>query len=159
MSQAFTVTFYGVRGSYPCPDPKVMRVGGNTACVYVRVGGHLIVLDAGTGIINLGKQLMKETITGHNGSEPAPLVINLFFTHTHHDHTQGFPFFLPAYRGTTTLYIFGPRMLQEDLREALSRAMVSPAFPVDLDDLHSRRVGHTVDENEMIVLLANRHEP
>jgi len=159
MGEAFTVTFHGVRGSYPCPNPKVMRVGGNTACVEVRAGGHLIVLDAGTGIINLGKQLMQASMAGDNGSGYAPLIVNLFFTHTHHDHTQGFPFFLPAYSGTSTLYIFGPRMLQEDLREALSRAMVSPAFPVDLDDLHSQRVVHTVDETEMIVLRANQQLP
>ena len=159
MSEGITVTFHGVRGSYPCPDPRLMRVGGNTACVEVRAGGHLIVLDAGTGIINLGKKLMQESAAANNGASPAPLIINLFFTHTHHDHTQGFPFFLPAYRGTSTLYIFGPRMLQEDLREALSRAMVSPAFPVDLDDLHSRRVVHTVDETEMIVLQPNQHQP
>jgi len=159
MSGEFTVTFHGVRGSYPCPDPKVMRVGGNTACVEVRAAGHLIVLDAGTGIINLGKKLMKESMAARNGSGPAPLVINLFFTHTHHDHTQGFPFFLPAYRGTSTLYIFGPRMLQEDLREALSRAMVSPAFPVDLDELHSQRVVRNIDETEMIVLHPNQQLP
>ena len=159
MSEAFTVTFHGVRGSYPCPDPKVMRVGGNTACVEVRAGGHLLVLDAGTGIINLGKKLMRASAAQGNGSGPEPLVVNLFFTHTHHDHTQGFPFFLPAYAGTTTLYAFGPRMLQEDLSEALSRAMVSPAFPVNLDDLHSRRVVRNVDETEMIVLYADRQAP
>ncbi len=158
MSAEFTVTFHGVRGSYPCPDPKVMRVGGNTACIEARVGGHLIVLDAGTGIINLGKKLMKESMS-RNGAGPAPLIMNLFFTHTHHDHTQGFPFFLPAYRGTTTLYIFGPRMLQEDLAEALSRAMVSPSFPVDLDDLHSQRVVSNIDETEMIVLCPNLQVP
>ncbi|MEP7199451.1 MAG: MBL fold metallo-hydrolase [Chloroflexota bacterium] len=159
MSGEFSVTFHGVRGSYPCPAPNVMRVGGNTACVEVWVDGHLIVLDAGTGIIGLGKQLMQRSMLASTNGSPAPLVVNLLFSHTHHDHTQGFPFFLPAYRGTSTLYIFGPRMLQEDLHEALSRSMVSPSFPIDLDDLHSMRVVRNVDETELIVLRPNSHTP
>src|SRR5712692_2729022 len=125
MSRDFQVTFHGVRGSYPCPDPKAMRIGGNTPCVEVRVDGHLIVLDAGTGIIGLGKKLMQQSLAAATDGVPAPLVINLLFSHTHHDHTQGFPFFLPAYSGKSTLYIFGPRMLQEDLEEALARSMVA----------------------------------
>src|SRR5437868_14904560 len=107
MSNEFSVTLHGVRGSYPCPDPNVMRVGGNTACVEVWAGGHLIVLDAGTGIIGLGRKLMKRAAASSNGSAPAQ-VINLFLSHTHHDHTQGFPLFQPAYSGKSTLYIFGP---------------------------------------------------
>src|SRR5438309_11281318 len=159
MSEGITVTFHGVRGSYPCPDPRLMRVGGNTACVEVRAGGHLIVLDAGTGIINLGKKLMQESAAGNNGASPTPLIINLFFTHTHHDHTQGFPFFLPAYRCTSTLYIFVPRILQEDLRLELSHAMISPAVPVHPDDLHSHPVMHTVDKTETNVLWNYSHTP
>lgn len=159
MSGDFTVTFHGVRGSYPCPDPKLMRVGGNTACVEVWAGGHLIVLDAGTGIIGLGKKLLQWAAARGNGSGPVPLVVNLFFSHTHHDHTQGFPFFIPAYQGTSTLYVFGPRMLQEDLKEALNRSMVSPSFPVDLEDLHSTRVVRNVDETEMVVLCPESLTP
>lgn len=159
MSSEFSVTFHGVRGSHPCADPKVMGVGGNTACVEVQVDGHLIVIDAGTGIIGLGRKLMQRSAAaGHNGSA-APLVVNLLFSHTHHDHTQGFPFFQPAYSGRSTLYIFGPRMLQEDLQEALVRSMISPAFPVDLEDLPSLRVIRNVEEAELIVMAPGTPAP
>jgi phosphoribosyl 1,2-cyclic phosphodiesterase len=159
MSGEFSVTFHGVRGSYPCADPKVMGVGGNTACVEVRVDGRLIVIDAGTGIIGLGRKLMQQRAAASRNGSPAPLVVNMLFSHTHHDHTQGFPFFQPAYSGTTTLYIFGPRMLQEDLQEALARSMISPAFPVDLEDLPSRRVIRNVEEAELIVLAPGSQSP
>ncbi len=159
MSGEFKVTFHGVRGSYPVPNPNVMRIGGNTACVEVRVDGHLVVIDAGTGIIGLGHQLMKQSMDAAQNGAPSAINITLLFSHTHHDHTQGFPFFLPAYHGTSTLYIFGPRMLKEDLSEALARSMVSPSFPVDLEDLHSMRVVRNVDETEMIVLPPNSHVP
>lgn len=159
MSSGFSVTFHGVRGSYPCPDPKVMRVGGNTACVEVRAGGHLIVIDAGTGVIGLGRKLMQEYLGAERNGAAEPLVINMLFSHTHHDHTQGFPFFQPAYSGKSTLYIFGPRMLQEDLQEALVRSMISPAFPVDLDDLPSMRVIRNVEEAEVIVLPPGAQAP
>src|SRR5512143_2151054 len=158
MTGEFRVTFHGVRGSYPCPSPQMMRVGGNTACIEVSVDGHLIVIDAGTGIINLGRQLLKRASTNGNG-QMAPLHITLLISHTHHDHTQGFPFFQPAYLGASTLYVFGPRMLRENLEEALSRSMVAPAFPVDLADLHSTRVVRNVDETEMIVLLPGQNAP
>jgi phosphoribosyl 1,2-cyclic phosphodiesterase len=159
MSSEFAVTFHGVRGSYPCADPKVMGVGGNTPCVEVRVDGRLIVIDAGTGIIGLGRKLMQQSAAALRAGAPAPLVVNLLISHTHHDHTQGFPFFLPAYSGTTTLYVFGPRMLQEDLQEALARSMVSPAFPVDLEDLPSMRVVRNVEETELIILAPGAHAP
>jgi phosphoribosyl 1,2-cyclic phosphodiesterase len=159
MSGEFTVTFHGVRGSYPCTDPKVMGVGGNTACVEVRVDGRLIVIDAGTGIIGLGRKLMQQSAAAARNGAPAPLVVNLLISHTHHDHTQGFPFFQPAYSGSTTLYIFGPRLLQEDLREALVRSMIAPAFPVDLEDLPSLRVVRNIEETELIVLAPGAQAP
>src|SRR5512141_1685542 len=53
----FTVKFWGVRGSHPAPGPQTVHYGGNTACVEVRVGGHVVILDAGTGIIPLGREL------------------------------------------------------------------------------------------------------
>jgi phosphoribosyl 1,2-cyclic phosphodiesterase len=159
MSDEFTVTFHGVRGSYPVPGAKFVRVGGNTPCVEVRVAKQLIIIDAGTGIIGLGKKLLLESrAAGRNGA-PAPIVATLLFSHTHHDHTQGFPFFIPAYQGICTLYIFGPRMLQEDLKEALGRSMVSPSFPVDLDDLHSTRIVRNLEETEMIVLRPDTPAP
>ena len=88
------ITFWGVRGSIPCPGENTVEVGGNTACVSVEADdGTLIISDAGTGIRLLGANLMQRKFaqggkTGH-----------LFFSHTHWDHIQGFPFFMPAFVG------------------------------------------------------------
>ena len=145
----FTVRFWGVRGSYPVPGPSTLYFGGNTACVEVRVGGHLIILDAGTGIIGLGRKLAKQG---------EPVVATLLFSHTHHDHLQGFPFFEPADRESTVLYMFGPRDFGQSIEESLSRAMLAPTFPVALSDLRSLRlIGNFVDESQILV-LDKKHE-
>ena len=85
MSDELKVKFWGVRGSYPAPGAGTVRYGGNTACVEIRAGERTIILDAGTGIIPLGRELARRR---------APEVV-LLFSHLHHDHTQGLPFFLP----------------------------------------------------------------
>ncbi|MDY7041089.1 MAG: MBL fold metallo-hydrolase [Chloroflexota bacterium] len=146
-TEKFLVRFRGVRGSYPVPGLSTVKVGGNTSCVEVRAGGHLIILDAGTGIISLGRDLGRQCAI-----DKKPVVATILFSHTHHDHTQGFPFFEPAYFGSSTLYMFGPKNFYEDIEEALTRAMLAPTFPVALDELKSLRVISNVDETEMIVL-------
>lgn len=149
MDDKFIIRFRGVRGSYPVPGETTSRVGGNTACVEVRAGGHLIIIDAGTGIIGLGKDLMK-TYRVSRGKEP--IVATMLFSHTHHDHTQGFPFFEPAYEGTSVLYMFGPKTFYEDIEEALSRAMLAPTFPVALGELKSLKVMSNIEESEAVIL-------
>ena len=84
------VRFWGVRGSYPTPGPTTVRYGGNTPCVEVEAGGHTIILDAGTGIIALGRDLLRRS---RERAQPVEAV--LLLSHLHHDHTQGFPFFAP----------------------------------------------------------------
>ena len=59
-SSQLAVRLWGVRGSYPVPGPDTTRYGGNTSCIEVRAHDHIIILDAGTGIIGLGQQLLKE---------------------------------------------------------------------------------------------------
>ncbi len=154
MSESFRVTLWGVRGSYPSPGPKTAGIGGNTPCVEVRAGKHLIILDAGTGIIQLGNAL----VTQHQ-ADKTPITATLLFTHTHHDHTQGFPFFKPLYFQTTTLSVFGPRTLEEDLHEVLSRAMLPPVFPITLDQLPCVRNMRNLGESETVVLNAENSEP
>jgi phosphoribosyl 1,2-cyclic phosphodiesterase len=97
------VTFHGVRGSLPTPGPSTVRYGGNSACVEVRLAdGSLIILDGGTGIRALGRQLIQEGFANR---------IHLLITHPHWDHIIGLPFFGPAFRRETklSLYSFGPR--------------------------------------------------
>lgn len=98
------VTFHGVRGSVPTPGPSPVRYGGNTVCVEVRLADNtLLVLDAGTGIRDLGRELIAKNDLG------AP--IHLFITHPHFDHILGLPFFSPLYRKDVTaiFHTFTPR--------------------------------------------------
>ncbi len=153
MEQGFVVRFRGVRGSHPVPGAGTLRYGGNTSCVEVWAGGRLIVLDAGTGLINLGDALMD----WHQKTR-RPIVATMFFSHTHHDHTQGFPFFRPAYLGTSTLYIFGPKTFDHDLEEVLTRAMLPSSFPVSLYELKALNIISNIDDAE-VVLIGPENEP
>ena len=73
-------------GSIPTPGANTVYYGGNTTCVEVRADGQIIILDAGTGLRNLGRALSAEF-------ENQPLTLTLLLTHTHWDHIQGLPFF------------------------------------------------------------------
>jgi phosphoribosyl 1,2-cyclic phosphodiesterase/CheY-like chemotaxis protein len=127
-NQAPLVRFWGVRGSIPTPGPSTIFYGGNTSCVEVRADGELIVLDAGTGIRSLGNQLEKEF-------KDKALSLTLLLTHTHWDHIQGFPFFLPAYNPKNHLRILGYEGATNSLAETLSGQMESPYFPVGLEEV------------------------
>ncbi|HEY3357366.1 MAG TPA: MBL fold metallo-hydrolase [Polyangia bacterium] len=123
------ITFWGVRGSIPAPGPETNRYGGNTACVSVRTrSGHLIILDAGTGISPLGRALMQDG-TGHG-----QLDATLLLTHAHWDHIQGFPFFPPIYVPGNKLDIFGPSRSSNRL-EGILEGQMNPHF----SPIHSLR--------------------
>ena len=158
--QQFSVRFWGVRGSYPTPGPGTVKVGGNTTCVEVRVGDHLIILDAGTGLVGLGDKLM-DRFTGRAPS-PAkgrPIVATILLTHTHHDHIQGIPFFKPIFLPTTSLYIFGPKAALRDLEEQLAHNLISPFFPIELDDMESFRHVKNIRPSDMLILDGTHEEP
>ncbi len=151
---SITVTMWGVRGSYPAPGAPTAQIGGNTPCIQVQAGNRLIILDAGTGIIGLGHRLVEQY-----QADRKPITATLLFSHTHHDHTQGFPFFTPTHLQPTTLYIFGPKTLQEDMQEVLARAMLPPVFPIMLDQLPCVRVVRNLNEGEVILLNNGHVEP
>ena len=121
------LTFWGVRGSIPAPDRDAWRYGGNTPCLELRdPDGQLFILDAGTGIRELGRQLMAEMTT-------PGLAANLLFTHYHWDHVQGLPFFEPVYFQGNTLSLFGPRPQADapsSLAGVLHALFRAPFFPV-----------------------------
>ena len=112
MTNELRVKFWGVRGSYPTPGAETVKYGGNTASVEIRAGERTIILDAGTGIIPLGRELARTKRAGE---------ILLLLSHLHHDHTQGFPFFVPAYIPNTKLHIYGPDGTHESLKGVLER--------------------------------------
>jgi phosphoribosyl 1,2-cyclic phosphodiesterase len=92
------IKFWGVRGSIPSPGPNTQRYGGNTTCIEVRTDDNdLIILDGGTGIFPLAQQLLKEV----------PLTAHILNTHSHWDHIQGLPFFIPIFIKGNTVYLYG----------------------------------------------------
>jgi phosphoribosyl 1,2-cyclic phosphodiesterase len=142
MSDELRIKFWGVRGSYPAPGAGTVKYGGNTASVEVRAGERTILLDAGTGIIPLGRELVRTK----RASE-----IMLLLSHLHHDHTQGFPFFVPAYLPNTKLHIFGPDGTHESLRNVLEHNQSSETFPVSLQDMSATKNIQAVRESQIIV--------
>lgn len=149
-----TVTFWGVRGSYPSPGPGTVRYGGNTPCVQVQVANQTIILDAGTGIIPLGRDLMQSSVK--NGGS---IDVTLLFSHMHHDHTQGFPFFVPAFMPSTRLHIFGPHTFERDLEGILAHNMVPPVFPVTLLDMSAFKEICGLNESQAILLSDGGEAP
>jgi phosphoribosyl 1,2-cyclic phosphodiesterase len=124
------VRFWGTRGSIAAPGPATTVYGGNTACVEVRSGQDILVFDAGTGIRELGLALAEEF-------RGRALIVHLFISHTHWDHIQGFPFFVPAYSPGTTLHVYGSAGQGQSLKGILGGQMQADYFPVSLGDLVS----------------------
>lgn len=149
----FTVNFRGVRGSYPVAQPNFLNYGGNTACVEVNVNNHLIILDAGTGIIGLGDELMQHHIsTSPSVFDRETMNVNLFLSHIHQDHIQGLPFFKPAHVPNCNLNIFGYSNTIDSLDDCICELLFSKSFPLDIDDLASNLSINDFDENFIIVL-------
>ena len=118
------VRFWGVRGSYPAPFSTHMRVGGNTPCVEIRLDSKVLIFDAGTGVIPLGDELMKES-----GARE----LNIILTHYHWDHISGLPFFVPAFMPGWKINIFGPGDEPAELESRLAAQMKAPYFPVETE--------------------------
>ncbi len=156
MNEEFKVKFRGVRGSYPCANKKFMQYGGNTSCVEVRVGGHLIILDAGTGLIELGSELLKDHImSGSHLKERKPIEATMLLSHIHQDHIIGFTFFAPNHIPTTKLNVFGTSNYNEDLADELAQLLFTKTFPIDLGDIAANLNICDIDETECIIL---RHD-
>ena len=133
------IKFYGVRGSIASPGANTVRYGGNTACVSVKSDdGSLFVLDAGTGIKQLGDELIEKSFSDD---------IHLFFSHYHWDHIQGFPFFQPAYKADQTIHLLAAHMQDEQTHTVLTQ-MTDPHFPVPSDKLEAKvEVLSVIDES------------
>jgi phosphoribosyl 1,2-cyclic phosphodiesterase len=123
-----SIRFWGVRGSIPTPGAATLKYGGNTSCIEIRAGDQIIILDAGTGLRLLGKALSAEF-----GDTPLDLL--LLLSHTHWDHIQGLPFFLPVYKPQNRLRILGYEGARNALRSVLSNQMETPFFPIGLRDV------------------------
>lgn len=133
------IKFWGTRGSIASPGKNTVRYGGNTSCVELRIDKHILIFDAGTGIRILGNQLIKEFDT-------QPVTLHLFISHTHWDHIQGFPFFIPAYRKNFQIKLYGPPAREKSLKDLMKIQMDSEYFPVPLGDLSAEIVMQEVRE-------------
>ena len=110
------IKFWGVRGSIPVPGPKTAKYGGNTTCIEIRTDANeLIILDGGTGIFQLAQSLLAEM----------PVTANVFVTHSHWDHIQGLPFFIP-------IFIPGNRLLLHGAYDFVSGRGVEQVMDVQL---------------------------
>ncbi|MDJ0735781.1 MAG: MBL fold metallo-hydrolase [Nostocaceae cyanobacterium] len=137
----FTVHFWGVRGSIPCPGSPTVRYGGNTPCVEMQVGGKRLIFDGGTGLHVLGQSLLSKM----------PIEAHLFFTHSHWDHIQGFPFFTPGFVPGNTINIYGA--ISPDgatIEQRLNDQMLHPNFPVPLQIMKSNLDFRNVKPGEPI---------
>jgi phosphoribosyl 1,2-cyclic phosphodiesterase/ActR/RegA family two-component response regulator len=120
--------FWGVRGGIPVPGSATIGYGGNTTCVELRSDSEIIILDAGSGIRELGLALEKEF-------GEAPIDLTLLLTHTHWDHIQGLPFFMPAYNPKNRIRVLGYEGARAGLGTILAAQMEVPFFPVSWSDL------------------------
>ena len=138
--QLLTVTFYGVRGSTPCPCDDNRRYGGNTSCVALESPGHdPIALDLGTGLRFWGLTLPTD------GSFRGSALV----THIHWDHVQGLPFFTPVLRPGSQFDVYGPPQEEEGtLAQAFDQFLRPPFFPVDVEGLNGDIRFHDVDRTD-----------
>lgn len=126
---SFRLRFWGTRGSIPTPGPDTVRYGGNTPCVELRTSeGWLVVLDAGTGIRELGRELRQQ-------AAGAPIHGDIFVTHPHWDHIQGIPFFSPIFEAGNHFTLWGAAALQTSLERVLRDQMSPVVFPVQFEEL------------------------
>ena len=125
VNTAFSVTFWGVRGSIACPEPEMLGYGGNTSCLEVRCGDHLLIFDAGTGLRPLGRKL----------AEAGSVDADLFLSHTHFDHVSGLPFFGPAFVPKNRFRFWAGHLEAQGLElcDVLCEMMMPPLFPVPIE--------------------------
>ncbi len=136
------VSFYGTRGSTPCPSDENRRYGGNTSCVALESPGHdPIVLDLGTGLRFFG-----ETQADDGSFQGSALV-----THLHWDHVQGLPFFTPILRPGARLDIYGPPQVGSTLSEEFHRFICPPFFPVTVEQLYGQMTFHDAGDTDLVL--------
>ena len=143
LENRFTINFWGVRGSIACPGANTVRYGGNTPCVEMLVDSHRLIFDAGTGIHVLGQSLLGDLpVSGH-----------LFFSHSHWDHIQGFPFFSPAFMEGNEFDIYGGVIPHGvTIEHRLHDQMTQPNFPVPLQVMGANLRFHNLDYGDKIQL-------
>jgi phosphoribosyl 1,2-cyclic phosphodiesterase len=149
------ITFWGVRGSTPCPEPEFMEYGGHTSCVSVELGGDLLILDAGSGLQKLGRSdLLKRHKTLH-----------ILLSHAHLDHIMGLPFFSPLYDSSYTVHFYASPAEGETVEGLLKKMLTPPFSPVTTETFraklhfHAFRAGETLTVAHHTILTHPLNHP
>ena len=137
------IDFWGVRGSIPSPGSETIRYGGNTSCISITADNKILILDAGTGIRNLGNSIIGQS----------NLKIFVIITHTHWDHIQGFPFFTPIYQPNRPVHMFPTLHKKNLVLSSLIDQMDGAHFPVTPDQVPSNF--NFITENPLEFLAKN----
>jgi phosphoribosyl 1,2-cyclic phosphodiesterase len=152
----FVVKFWGVRGNIPAPGKQTAYYGGNTACVEILVNGKRLIFDGGTGLRVLGEKLIHQT----------PSEGHLFFTHTHWDRIQGFPFFIPAFQENNRFHIYGAIGVNgASIKQRLMDQMLRPNFAVPFRmmkselDFHDIMPGAQIPIDDVLIETIAIHRP
>jgi phosphoribosyl 1,2-cyclic phosphodiesterase len=133
---------WGCRGSLAKPGPTTLRYGGNTSCVEVRLqDGSILVLDAGTGVVDLGAELTREK----------PAKIHMLLTHLHMDHIEGLGFFAPLWNPASVIDVWGPPSPTMSLEARLTRYLSPPLFPVQLSDIPAHVTFYDAPEDDWTI--------
>ena len=156
MANGLKVRFWGVRGSISCSGAEYTRYGGNTSCLEVTAGGRRLIFDAGTGIRQLGLELVRQ----------APIDIDIYFTHTHLDHITGLTFFSPLFeKGNSVRLWAGHLSGPNTLKQVVSNLMSAPLYPVSLEVFQARvefnefKSGETVSCGDMTMRTTPLNHP
>lgn len=133
--------FWGTRGSCPVSGAPYRVYGGNTCCLEVRYGSVHFIIDAGTGIRQVG-----EFIKLNKQTDP----IHLFLSHTHWDHIMGFPFFEPLYQRDAKITVWSPTTSGKTCKDIFHDLLSSEFFPIRLEQLHAKIEFRTLKEKTPI---------
>jgi ribonuclease BN (tRNA processing enzyme) len=139
MKNEMSLTFFGVRGSYPVPGKSTQRYGGNTSSLIFEIAGQTVIFDAGTGIIQAGRYVNQRL--GEGGK------IHLFLTHLHIDHIQGLPFFKPFYNPRIKIIIHCPESAGTNFQHAIEALFLPPYSPITLKGIKANVSFRPLDMN------------
>lgn len=132
---------WGTRGSIPVSNAKFMRHGGNTSCLSIEYGENIVIIDAGSGIRDQGMEMLSGKY----------YKINIFIGHTHWDHIQGFPFYMPAYVPGFELDIYAASSFGKDIKSIFQGQFDKDYFPVQLEDMKARLNFITIADNPVVI--------
>ena len=134
------IRFWGARGSISTPGKDTVKYGGNTSCIEIRCGKEIFILDAGSGIRELGNKIISEK---HRH-------INILFSHFHWDHIQGFPFFAPVFNSKYSINLIGESKMNFTLEQLFTAQLMFPYFPLSLSELDAKISFNEVTKKDSI---------